>query len=87
MRTPSRSPTSRSTSPGRSERSTTLGVRSSLVAELTRVTRPGGTILVVDQLAPVDPLSALELNRFEIARATRRRRASSRTATCGRSST
>ena len=57
-----------------------------VVAELTRVTRPGGTILVVDQLAPVDPLSALELNRFEIAR-DRRRRASSRTATCGRSST
>jgi SAM-dependent methyltransferase len=39
-----------------------------LVAELTRVTRPGGTIFVVDQLAPVDPLSALDLNRFEVAR-------------------
>jgi ubiquinone/menaquinone biosynthesis C-methylase UbiE len=39
-----------------------------LVAELTRVTRPGGTILVVDQLAPVDPLAAFELNRFEHAR-------------------
>jgi ubiquinone/menaquinone biosynthesis C-methylase UbiE len=38
------------------------------VAELVRVTRPGGTILVVDQLAPVDPLAALELNRFEVAR-------------------
>jgi SAM-dependent methyltransferase len=38
------------------------------VAELTRVTRPGGTILVVDQIAPVDPLTALELNRFERAR-------------------
>lgn len=36
-----------------------------MVAELTRVTRPGGTILVVDQLAPVDPLAALELTRFE----------------------
>jgi ubiquinone/menaquinone biosynthesis C-methylase UbiE len=34
-----------------------------LVAELVRVTRPGGTILVVDQLAPVDPLAALELNQ------------------------
>jgi SAM-dependent methyltransferase len=34
-----------------------------LVAELTRVTKPGGTILVVDQLAPVDPLAALDLNR------------------------
>lgn len=39
-----------------------------LVAELTRVTRPGGTILVVDQLAPPDPLVALDLTRFEHAR-------------------
>ena len=39
-----------------------------LVAELTRVTKPGGTILVVDQVAPVDPLAALELNRFERSR-------------------
>jgi ubiquinone/menaquinone biosynthesis C-methylase UbiE len=39
-----------------------------LVAELTRVTQRGGTILVVDQIAPVDPLAALELNRFEHAR-------------------
>lgn len=39
-----------------------------LVSELARVTRPGGTILVVDQLAPVDPLAASELNRFERAR-------------------
>jgi ubiquinone/menaquinone biosynthesis C-methylase UbiE len=38
------------------------------VAELTRVTRPGGHVLVVDQIAPVDPLAALELNRFERAR-------------------
>jgi ubiquinone/menaquinone biosynthesis C-methylase UbiE len=38
------------------------------VAELTRVTRPGGSLLVVDQVAPVDPLAALELNRFERAR-------------------
>ena len=38
------------------------------VAELTRVTRPGGTILVADPIAPADPLSALELNRFERAR-------------------
>ncbi|MDQ3875638.1 MAG: class I SAM-dependent methyltransferase [Actinomycetota bacterium] len=38
------------------------------VAELARVTRPGGRILVVDHLAPVDPLAALELNRFERAR-------------------
>jgi ubiquinone/menaquinone biosynthesis C-methylase UbiE len=39
-----------------------------MIAELARVTRPGGTILVVDQLAPVDPLAALELTRFERAR-------------------
>jgi ubiquinone/menaquinone biosynthesis C-methylase UbiE len=39
-----------------------------LIAELTRVTRPGGSLLVVDQLAPVDPLAAFELNRFERAR-------------------
>ena len=38
------------------------------VAELVRVTRPGGRILVVDQVAPIDPLEALELNRFERAR-------------------
>jgi ubiquinone/menaquinone biosynthesis C-methylase UbiE len=38
------------------------------VAELARVTRLGGRVLVVDQLAPVDPLAALELNRFERAR-------------------
>ncbi len=38
------------------------------LAELTRVTRPGGTVLVVDQIAPNDPLAALELNRFESAR-------------------
>src|SRR5438874_8538933 len=34
-----------------------------LVAELVRVTKPGGRILVVDQVAPVDPLAALDLNR------------------------
>jgi ubiquinone/menaquinone biosynthesis C-methylase UbiE len=39
-----------------------------MVAELARVTRPGGTILVVDQLAPADPLVGLDLNRFEHAR-------------------
>src|SRR5262249_59064390 len=38
------------------------------VAAMTRVTRPGGQVLVVDQLASVDPLVALELNRFEQAR-------------------
>jgi GAF domain-containing protein len=39
-----------------------------MVAELARMTRHGGTILVADQLAPVDPLAAFELNRFERAR-------------------
>ena len=38
------------------------------VAELARVTRLGGRLLVVDQVAPADPLAALELNRFEHAR-------------------
>jgi len=38
------------------------------VAELVRVTRPGGVVLVIDQIAPADPLSAVELNRFERAR-------------------
>jgi ubiquinone/menaquinone biosynthesis C-methylase UbiE len=39
-----------------------------VLAELARVTRPGGRVLVVDQLAPVDPLEALALDRFERAR-------------------
>lgn len=39
-----------------------------MVAELARMARPGGTIVVADQLAPVDPLAAGELNRFEHAR-------------------
>jgi SAM-dependent methyltransferase len=39
-----------------------------MVAELARMVTPGGTILVADQLAPVDPLAAGELNRFERAR-------------------
>jgi ubiquinone/menaquinone biosynthesis C-methylase UbiE len=39
-----------------------------VLAELTRVTRPGGLLLVVDQIAPNDPLVALELNQFERAR-------------------
>jgi ubiquinone/menaquinone biosynthesis C-methylase UbiE len=38
------------------------------VAELARVTRSRGRLLVVDQIAPVDPLAAAELNRFERAR-------------------
>jgi ubiquinone/menaquinone biosynthesis C-methylase UbiE len=39
-----------------------------LVAELARVVRPGGHVLVIDQIAPADPLAALELDRFERAR-------------------
>jgi ubiquinone/menaquinone biosynthesis C-methylase UbiE len=39
-----------------------------VVAELVRTTLPGGHVLVIDQIAPVDPLAALELNRFERAR-------------------
>jgi SAM-dependent methyltransferase len=38
------------------------------IAELTRVTTPGGRIVVNDQIAPVDPLAAIELDRFERAR-------------------
>ena len=38
------------------------------LAELTRVTRSQGRLLVIDQIAPVDPLVAAELNRFERAR-------------------
>jgi SAM-dependent methyltransferase len=39
-----------------------------VVAELARVTRSGGVVFVDDQIAPVDPLEALELDRFERAR-------------------
>jgi ubiquinone/menaquinone biosynthesis C-methylase UbiE len=39
-----------------------------LVAELARVTKPRGTVLVVDQLAPHDEEQALALNEFERAR-------------------
>ena len=39
-----------------------------VLAELTRVTRVGGRLLVVDQLAPLDPLEALAVDRFERAR-------------------
>jgi ubiquinone/menaquinone biosynthesis C-methylase UbiE len=38
------------------------------LAELARVTRPGGHVLVIDQIAPVDPLVAVVLDRFERAR-------------------
>ena len=35
------------------------------VSELARVTRPGGKILIADQLGSVDPLVSLEMDRFE----------------------
>ncbi|HEU5476789.1 MAG TPA: methyltransferase domain-containing protein [Gaiellaceae bacterium] len=39
-----------------------------VVAELARVTRPGGRVLVVDQLAPDDPAGAAALHEFETMR-------------------
>jgi SAM-dependent methyltransferase len=39
-----------------------------VIAELTRVTRLGGRVLIIDQLAPADPLEALALDAFERAR-------------------
>jgi SAM-dependent methyltransferase len=39
-----------------------------VVAELARVTRRGGRVLIVDQLGDVDPLLSLERDRFERAR-------------------
>ena len=38
------------------------------VAELARVTRMRGRVLVIDQIAPVDPLAAAQLNAVERAR-------------------
>jgi SAM-dependent methyltransferase len=39
-----------------------------VIAELARVARPGGRVLVIDQLAPIDPLEAYPIDRFERAR-------------------
>jgi ubiquinone/menaquinone biosynthesis C-methylase UbiE len=39
-----------------------------VVGEMARVLVPGGTLLVLDQIAPADPEAAAELNRFEVAR-------------------
>jgi ubiquinone/menaquinone biosynthesis C-methylase UbiE len=39
-----------------------------VLAEMTRVTRPGGRMLVIDQIAPLDPLEAFAVDRFERAR-------------------
>lgn len=38
------------------------------IAELVRVVRPGGRVLVVDQLGDIDPLVAMQVDRFERAR-------------------
>jgi SAM-dependent methyltransferase len=35
------------------------------VSELARVTRPGGRLLIADQLGSIDPLLSLEMDRFE----------------------
>jgi SAM-dependent methyltransferase len=42
-----------------------LGRPEKALAELARVTRRGGRVFVDDQVAPADPLAALELDRFE----------------------
>jgi SAM-dependent methyltransferase len=39
-----------------------------VISELVRVTRLGGRLLFIDQLAPVDPLLAINIDRFERAR-------------------
>jgi SAM-dependent methyltransferase len=39
-----------------------------VVAELARVTRPGGRVLVIDQIASIDPLEAVAVDAFERAR-------------------
>src|SRR6476620_907682 len=39
-----------------------------VVSELARVTRPGGRILLVDQLGDVDPIRTADLDRFERVR-------------------
>jgi SAM-dependent methyltransferase len=38
------------------------------LAELARVAKPGGGVFVDDQIAPMDPLAAVELDRFERTR-------------------
>ena len=55
------------------------------VAELSRVTRPSGSVLVIDQIAPGDPLVAVELDASS-GRATPRTRGSFPTSTFARCS-
>jgi ubiquinone/menaquinone biosynthesis C-methylase UbiE len=38
------------------------------ISELARVASFGGRVLIIDQIAPADPLAALELDRFERTR-------------------
>jgi len=45
-----------------------VGQPERVVAELARVTRSGGQVLVVDQLAPDDPAAAAALHEFETMR-------------------
>jgi ubiquinone/menaquinone biosynthesis C-methylase UbiE len=45
-----------------------VGQPERVVVELARVTRSGGQLLVVDQLAPGDPAAAAALHEFETAR-------------------
>jgi SAM-dependent methyltransferase len=45
-----------------------------VVASLARAVRFGGHVLVIDQIAPADPLIAVELDRFERARDPEHRR-------------
>ena len=45
-----------------------------VVTELARVTRPGGRVVVVDQLAPVDSALAASLHEFETVRDSSHRR-------------
>ena len=40
-----------------------------VMSELARVTRPGGRVLIMDQLGSVDPLRSLEMDRLERLRA------------------
>jgi SAM-dependent methyltransferase len=39
-----------------------------VLSEMTRATHLGGRLLVIDQLAPFDPLTAMDLDQFERAR-------------------